>query len=256
MKREKPYVTHESRTAATAFYFYSIGSAYCKKPLVQTDHNGDWIEFSQETWGEWDKILSVPGIKVRQEWCNAKGHVGARLNGKCYLCSLPSPRQQAKKEGKDRYVPEKPCKVCDTRAPRLVANGRCLGCHPLKPKKLSARKRAMNEGLDRYVPDEPCEKCGARAVRLVNNGRCLGCHPPKRTATPSPRQLAKQLGLEWYLPDEPCEKCGEHAERRVKDDKCKTCGDTHRAYKPTVPCPDCGTLALRYVSSGKCSGCE
>ncbi len=153
---------------------------------------------------------------LRKRACTRGGHVGARWtkNGECVACSKigslyavdprypieypPKPsklltsRQQALADGRRWFVPTTRCRHCNTLALRYVANGRCLGCSPLRaadnepllsgdltllnhwPGLTFSREQAAAWGVTIYRTGLHCTR-GHTQYRYVTTGECVGC---------------------------------------------------------------------------------
>jgi len=153
--------------------------------------------------------------------CRKAGHYGIKtLENKCYFCeeerNKPKPRRDARKAGKQWYIPIEPCDKCGTISERNVRDNCCRGCSPLNPR-AEARKKYQTW----YTPIEPCDECGTISKRNVVNNRCLGCKPLQPVN--KPRVEARKNKENWYIPSEPCIECNTLSERNVQDNRCSGC---------------------------------
>ena len=116
-------------------------------------------------------VKTTSNLTVTRKPCK-NGHVGVKLpTGRCYVCSLSSPRQAAIAAGESLYQPSTECHRCHTKAPRRVDNGACKGCKPKRAP--SPRRVAIDAGECWYMSEEP------GVLKRVNNGerRTVGYVP-------------------------------------------------------------------------------
>ncbi len=243
-------------------------------------------------------LIKLGLVMFRTRRCADYGHLPIIdvKTERCYFCELekqkPTPRQQAITNGESTYIPDTPCKKCDTMAPRRVDNGRCSQCETNKKKTraaapLTPRQQAIANGESTYIPDTPCDTCNTMTPRRVNNGRCMNCEKVAREARKrnradaplTPRQQAIANGESTYIPDTQCIRCNTVAPRRVDNGRCRGCEEMvrearkrNRADAPLTPrqqafnngepeytsnrqCVRCGYW-VRDTNNGKCVRCE
>jgi len=169
--------------------------------------------------------------------CEKAGHYGIiTLSGECYFCEedrkKPKPRADARKAGKNWYIPDVLCVKCNTIAERNVQDNRCRGCLVAKT---SPRQEALKAGKKWYTPDTPCLRCNTIAEKRVDNGICRGCVPePVIYETPEnvmmrtqpdlilPKETAVALGMKVYRTGRACRR-GHSGYRYVSTNNCIDC---------------------------------
>lgn len=135
---------------------------------------------------------------LRPEQCSKAGHLGVRtMDGTCYYCDQPSPRQKAVVARERHFMPDYECKQCNTTSLRLVSNSQCTGCKPTLttsqpgtladaretpdsaimrkfPDMIVSKKDALAFGMKVYRTGKQCNH-GHSTFRYVSTGSCISC---------------------------------------------------------------------------------